>query len=517
MTQNRRIVLNIVATYGRSLYALVIGLFCGRWTLMALGEVDYGLMGLVGGLTAFISYFNGILGGAIGRFYAVSVGKCRTNPEEGLEECRMWFTTAVVINTAIPVVLMAIGYPLGEYAVRHWLTIPPDRVAACLWVWRFVCITCFLGMVSVPMNAMYFAKQYIAELTIYSFVTTTLNACFLYYMITHPAVWLTKFAFWQCLLGVLPNLIIALRAFYLFPECRIRRRYFSCWRNIGKLTSYGLWNAWGTLGALLRAQGSAVLINVNFGPRVNAGVAVGSTLSGHCNTLSGSMIGAFSPAIFNAWGAKCYDEARKLAYRTCKFGTLFILVFAIPLCLEVDEVLRIWLVNPPAYASGICIFVLAMNVIDKTAVGHMLAVNANGKVAMYQAFLGTSLVLTLPLAWLLIRLGVGPYSIGWAMVATMVFCAMGRVWFARKLVGMSARYWARRVVAPIVIISIGCLCVGLLPRVFMSASFLRVCTTTALVEILLVPFSWSLILDAEERRFMRERMRPLLSKVKGNR
>ena len=38
MTPNRRIFLSIVATYGRSLYALVIGLFCGRRALMALGE-----------------------------------------------------------------------------------------------------------------------------------------------------------------------------------------------------------------------------------------------------------------------------------------------------------------------------------------------------------------------------------------------------------------------------------------------------------------------------------------------
>lgn len=37
MSPNRRIFLNIVATYGRSLYALVIGLFCGRWTLIILG------------------------------------------------------------------------------------------------------------------------------------------------------------------------------------------------------------------------------------------------------------------------------------------------------------------------------------------------------------------------------------------------------------------------------------------------------------------------------------------------
>ena len=38
IAHNRRIFFNIIATYGRSLYALVIGLFCGWWTLMALGE-----------------------------------------------------------------------------------------------------------------------------------------------------------------------------------------------------------------------------------------------------------------------------------------------------------------------------------------------------------------------------------------------------------------------------------------------------------------------------------------------
>ena len=59
--------LNIIATYGRSLYALVIGLFCGRWTLMALGEVDNGLMGVVGGLTVAVGV------GCVGFWYNVRV------------------------------------------------------------------------------------------------------------------------------------------------------------------------------------------------------------------------------------------------------------------------------------------------------------------------------------------------------------------------------------------------------------------------------------------------------------
>ena len=361
---------------------------------------------------------------------------------------------------------------------------------------------------------MYTAHQYIAELTLYSFATTTLNAIFLYYMVTHPSVWLAKFAFWQCLLAILPNMIIAVRAHFIFQECRIVRRHLACWQNLKAMASYSLWNAWGTLGAVLRGQGIAILINKYFGPKANAGVAVGSGLSGHCNTLSGSMIGAFSPAIFNAWGAKDYERARKLAFQTCKIGTLLILVFALPLSLEVTEVLRLWLRNPPQYAAGICLFVMAMTIIDKMAVGHMICVNANGKVAAYQAFLGTSLVATLPLAWLLIELGLGVYSVGWAMVATMTVCALGRVWFARRLVGMSAWYWLKRVCVPLALLIAICLVVGIVPRLFLAQSFLRICTTTLLVEIVLIPFSWFLILDASEKTFFKTRFATLASKLK---
>lgn len=481
---------------------------------MALGEVDYGLMGVVGGLTVFISYLNAILSCSISRFYALSVGEQAINYEKGLESGRIWFTTAVFIQTIVPTILLIVCYPIGEWFVRHFLTIPLDRIYDCVWVWRFVCLSCYLGMVSMPWNAMYSAHQYIAELTIYSFATTTLNAFFLYYMVTHPGVWLKKFAFWQCLLNIVPYVIIWIRAYYIFPECRIIRRPLRLWNNIKKMMAYSIWTTWGGLGAILRDHGQAILINKYFGPKANAGVAIGTGLSGHCSTLAGSMLGAFSPAIFNAWGAKDYERARKLAFQACKIGTLLILVFALPLSLEVAEVLHLWLRNPPQYAAEMCLFVMAMTIVDKMAVGHMLCVNANGKIAKYQAFLGTSLVLTLPLAWLLIESGVGVYSVGWAMVSTMAVCALGRVWFARTLVGMSAWYWLKRVCIPLTLLISVCLLVGLLPRLFMARSFLRVCTTTALVEIVLIPFSWYLILDASEKAFFKTRFSALASKLK---
>lgn len=514
MSPNRRIFLNIVATYGRSLYTLVVGLFCGRWTLMALGEVDYGLMGVVGGLIAFVQYFDSILASAIGRFFAIAVGEGKADRKSGIESGRKWFTTAVVIQTALPTFLLITFYPVGEWAVRHFLTIPPDRVQACVWVWRFVCLSGYLGMLTMPFRSMYMAHQYIAELTFYSFMTTTFNACFLYYMVTHPGVWLAKFAFWQCLLSMLPELIIAIRAYFLFPECRVVRRHIRCWCNIRAMAGFSLWTAIGTLGVILRGQGISILVNKIYGSRVNAGVAVGYSLSNHCNSLTDSMFNVFSPAIYNAWGEKNYDKARSMAYQICRVGTLFLLVFALPLSLEVDEVLRLWLKNPPQYAAGIFLFVMASTVIDKMAAGHMICVSASGKVAGYQSFLGTTLILTLPLAWLLVKLGMGVYSVGWALVATMAVCSSGRIWFARRLVGMSGRYWIRSVVVPLSGVVVLSLCVGSLPRFFLSASLARVCFTVGVVEFFMIPFSWFFVLSGSERAFVVSRVNAVVSKMR---
>lgn len=514
VTPNRRILLNIVATYGRSLYALIVGLFCGRWMLMALGEVDYGLLGVVGGLAVFVSYLDILLAGAIERFFAIAVGERKTNPEKGIETGRMWFTTALVIQTIWPTILLTACYPIGEWTVRHYLTIPPDKIEACVWIWRFVSFSSYLRMLTMPFNAMYGAHQYMAELTIYSVATTTLMATFLFYCVTHPGVWLVRLSFWQCLLQVIPNIVIAIRACFLFPECRIVKRHLKCWHNIRIMAKFALWTAIGWLGTVLRGQGIAILVNKVFGPRVNAGVVVGTNLSSHCNTLGGSIIGAFSPAIYNAWGANEYDNARNMAYRTCKIGTLLILVFSIPLSLEVNEVLRLWLKTPPRYAAEICLFVMTMTIIDKMAIGHMICVNANGDVAKYQMFLGSSLILTLPLAWLLIKCGLGVYSIGWALVTTMAVCAFGRVWFARRLVSMSARYWLWRIFAPLVLVIILTLGVGLLPKMLLPPSFLRVLLTTVIVELVLLPLAWFLVLNPSERAFVLEKICLLASRWK---
>lgn len=305
-------------------------------------------------------------------------------------------------------------------------------------------------------------------------------------------------------MAIAPQLIIMCRAGLLYEECRFSLANLAgSLRRVRELLGYSGWLTFGFFGSLCRGQGIAILINRAFGPAMNASMTLGNTLSTQCDTLSGSLTTAFSPAIMNAYGAGNLDQMRSLAYRACKMATIFLLIFAIPLALEVDEVLILWLKNPPAYAGGLCVFFLVSAVIDKTAVGHMIAVNARGKIALYQAVLGTSLIAALPFAVAFVACGIGVYSIGLALVLSMMLCAWGRVYFARTLVGMSSLYWLKHILLPLVATALLSTAVGLLPRYILVPSFARVCLTTLLVELALIPICWFVVMEEAERAFIR--------------
>ena len=476
---------------------------------MALGEVDYGLMGVVGGLTAFINFFFGIVSGAVGRFYAFAIGEAcvNKNQEAGIEQCRQWFSLAVTIHSVVPIVLMIIGYPFGEWAVRNFLTIPPDRVDACVWVFRFVCISCFLGMVTVPYTAMYVAKQYIAELTIYSFVTSTLNVIFLYYMVTHPAVWLTRYAFWQLLLILAPQLIIAIRAYSLFPECRFRKAYAWDWNKYKKMLSYTGWNIFGSLGYMLKGQGIAVLINKYYGPAVNAAMNIASTVSGHTQTLSGAMQSAFTPAITMAAGTGDYGRVRVLAFRFCKFGMLLSLIFMLPLALELPEIMRLWLRTPPIYATGLCWMMLLIAFIDSHTLGFGVAIMAKGDIKWYQIVLGSFNLLALPFAWIFAANGGNVYMVTLGILIAWAFLVYGRVLFARRLLGISVRLWLKTVMLPVILSVLGTAICSSLPHLIMTQSIARVAVTTLISTIVFLSFAWCIVLDLEEQSFIRDKVR----------
>lgn len=515
MTANKRIFLNIVATYGRSLYALICGLFTARWLLQALGEIDYGLYGVVGGLTAFVTFFNNILASAVGRFYAYSVGQAKTfsSKEEGVENCRKWFSIALLIHTVVPLTLIVIGYPIGIWAVRNWLTIPPDRIEACVWVWRFVCLSCFAGMMNVPFQAMYTAKQYIAELTIYSFVTTTLNVCFLYYMVTHPGVWLAQYALWAMLLSIIPQVIIAIRAYVVFPECRFCYCYLWDKTAFYELFLFATHRMGGAIAIMMQSQGMSLLVNKLLGPNWNASMTIGQSVASHSETLSAALDNALMPAITNSCGANDKNRMLTLTFTSCKLGAFLMAIFAIPLALEIEKVMELWLKTPPAGAASLCVYLLGVILLEKLTTGHYIAIFASGRIGAYQLAMSFCGLSSLPMALFFLYLGMGLDGVGLALLIAKAFAVFGRLYYGRVIVNISPRVWIFQIFLPFVLVFIGALLVGYLPIYLLSASFWRICLTTLCCELTMFPLAWYFLFNQEERLYVCEKVKTVLARI----
>ena len=499
MTQNKRIFFNVVATYVRNIYSVIIGLFCGRWMLKVLGEVDYGLLGVVGGMVAFMTFFNAVLASSVTRFYSYSVGSKLIDEHDGVEECRRWFNVAFLLHTVVPILLILIGYPIGKYVIENFLTIPIDRIVPCIWIWRFVMISSFITMVSVPFQAMYYARQEIAELTMYGVVTTTVKAVMLYWMLRHPGFWLVKYSFLSMLLVIVPQLLIVGRALSVYPECKFNHRYIWDQKRIRELIQFAGMRFVSTASMLIGNSGSTILVNKILGPSKNASASIGSLVSAQSASLSGAISGAFGPAVTNAAGAKDHELMKKLAYRASTFGTICVLIFVLPLSLEIDEVMRLWLENPPAGAGRLCLCYLCVVVLERISDGQWMSVYASGRITGYQVCEAIAWLLMLPTGFLLMRCGYDVASIGVSMVIVKSFTAVAKVYYARKECGLSIRYWMCKIVFPL----LGASLFSLIPALFvvntLNSGFIRIIVTTGVICSSFLFLCWVTVVDKDSK------------------
>ena len=504
MSPSTRILLNTLATYGRSVVALVLGLFSTRWILRALGSDDFGLYGVAGSIIVFITYLNTTLAGSISRFYAYAIGQWQQQKEgNSAHELRRWFNIAVFIHTLLPLLLTAIGYPIGLYAINHWLVVPHGRIVACVWVFRFALVSAFISMISVPYTAMFQAKQLIMELSVVSIVQTVVNFVCAYKLLTVCYDHLIAYAFYMMIVAIFFCIAQIIWAVCKFCECRIRfAEMLDAKRMLDFFTFAGA-KLFGSTCVILRTQGGCVLLNRFFAPFVNAAYTISVQVSGHTTSLSQALIGALQPVVVTKAGAKDMDGMIRYAISSCRLASLLVMIFCVPLAAEINAVLHLWLGDPPRYAASFCICALVILLFDKMTVGYMLAANAYGKkIVVYEVALGLILVSSLPLSWLCFTAGRSPYYLSICLAVTMFANSIARVLFCRWQLKMSALYWVRFVFLPVVIVAMcGYMLAGFI-RDMMKPNILRVVLVSCSSALFVVLAGWFGILSFEERCFV---------------
>jgi O-antigen/teichoic acid export membrane protein len=263
------------------------------------------------------------------------------------------------------------------------------------------------------------------------------------------------------------------------------------------------WKMLGISCVVLRGQGAPVLINLKFGPLVNAGYSIAYRLSIQATSLSEALTGAFQPALTSSEGKGDRNDMLAMAMQVCKFGALLVVLFVLPLTLEMDTVMKLWLGSPPDYAGPLCQWMLAMLLLDKLTAGPMLAVNAVGNIAAYELVQGSLYLLALPLMLLLFAAGIGPVAVGAALFASNAAYCAGRLLFSRRLAGFPVGRWFRTVALPFAFLTLLGVTAGWSVMQVFPPGFSRICLTTGITSLITMATGWFWLLDHKERRFVK--------------
>jgi O-antigen/teichoic acid export membrane protein len=503
MSHTRKIAINTLSTYAQSLLALFVGLFSARWALMALGPVDLGLFGVVGSILILISFLNTALSIGVSRHYAHSIGSSESLTDEQKNlELKTWFNTALSAHLGIAILVLLIGWPCGEYVIHHVLNIPANRLDACIVVYRISISTAILEVSAVPFIAMYTAHQKLTEVAILKSFQSIAILILAWLLLGVTSDRLVFYAAGLALASASVTSVLLIRACYLFTACRPQWELMFIKKYFTHLLSYVGWKVFGTACVALRNGGIPVLINLLFGPVINAAFAIANRVSIQASSLSASMQNAFQPAIVTAEGKGDRTQMLAMSLRVCRLGSAMVMIFAIPLALEMHTVLKLWLHEPPPHTAGLCQWVIALLILDKMTSGAMIAVNAYGKIARYEIIQGVTFLIALPALWLFHKVGLGPQSIGWAMFISVTLYCAGRLIFAKSLVSFPISKWIKEVGFPVSCIVLFCVMMGYMIHLSLPDSLWRAALSigTSIISIALLGYAF--LLNNDEKKFV---------------
>lgn len=493
MKSHTVIIRNTLFTYGRLVFSAGFSLVGSRWVLSSLGHTDYGIYSLVGTLIVFVTALNSLMASSAARHLAYASG------ESNGDSVNQWFNAAFGIHVVLAAALVLIGWPIGEYLVLNVLSLPFERLSAGLFVFRLSLVSSFVSMMSVPFIAMFTARQQFGELALWGVLQSAMSFCVAGAMLFAGGDLLLKYSLGVVVVGVCVNLAQMYRAHARFPECRFNVNMMFNKKKFSELFRFASWNLFGWVGVLLRDHGSAVLINLYFGPTANAAYAVAMQVSNQASQFSSALISAFSPAIYAKEGAGDRAEVLMLAEKASIYGTLLALLVAVPILATMNDLLYLWLGNVPDGTAYFCYCILLTFIIDRASSGYMLAVQATGRIAAYQATVGLSLICTLPIAWGLVHYGNPPWTVGLAAVFTMSITSIGRALWGRHMFCIPISRWLKKVVLPCSVIGLAGFTVADFVSNFSSVGFVSIVASSFAAVLVQLAAAYFFILSNEDR------------------
>jgi O-antigen/teichoic acid export membrane protein len=491
---SKRIAKNTLLLYLRLFVVVIVSLYTSRIVLNILGVVDYGIYNVVGGIVLMLAFLNNSMAAGIQRFLSFELGR---GNEENLKHV---FRTALSIQLVLAGLIIVLSETVGLWFLNNKMTIPADRLVAANWVYQLSILSFVFIIFQSPFYAVIIAHEKMDFYAYVSILETILKLLVVLLISMSPVDKLITYAL---LLSVVTFAILLIYVFYAknkFQEIDLVFSFKS--KMLMSMVSFSGWNMLGALSYSMKNQGINILLNMFFGPVVNAARGISFQVFTAINGFVTNFQVAFRPQMIKSYAQGDINYVIKMLYFVSKLSFFLIYVISLPVLLEIDMILRIWLGgnNIPPDTSLFTRLVILTGIVDAFATPLSTVVHATGKVKWFQIVTSSIMILVIPVSYIFLKIGFPPE---FALIVTLIFTMfvqLARILFVKGLVvTFSILQYIRHVVVPTVIIFVIAPLLPLTLHIMCDETYLRLFLTVVLSLISTIIVTYIFGLNKRER------------------
>jgi O-antigen/teichoic acid export membrane protein len=485
---------------------MVVSLYTSRIVLNILGVEDFGIYNVVGGFVTMFGFLNSAMASATQRFISFEIGR------KDQVQLRNVFSMSVNIHLIIAFVILVLAETIGLWFVNTQLTIPSSRIVAAQWVYQFSILALVINIVSVPYNAIIIAHERMNVFAWIGIVEVSLKLLIVFMLQWFGFDKLKLYAVLMFGVAVIIRMIYGIYCSYRFKESKFR--FFWNKPLFSTLLSYAGWNLWGNAASVIMEQGVNIILNIFFGPAINAARGIAYQVRGAINQLVSNFQMAVNPQIIKSYASDDLDYMHKLIFRGAKFSFFLLFIMSLPILFETKIILQLWLKTVPEYAVIFTRLIIINILIDSVSGPLMTAAQASGRIKLYQSIVGGLLILNLPISYAFLKIGLTPEVTLYVSIGISIVALFARLKIIAPLVSMNISEYLKAVLLRIIPVVFVAFAVPVFVYSSVGEGILRF-IFTGLSSIVSVVLAIHLIgLEKEEKQFINRKGKELLKTFK---
>lgn len=428
---NKRIAKNTLFLYLRMIFLLFVSLYTSRVILAQLGVVDYGLYNVVGSLVLMFSFIQGSLSSATSRFLAYDIGK------EDSEALNKTFCMTLNVHLIFALLVLFISETIGLWYFYEKMVIPQSRLTAAAIVYQLSNLNAIMAIIVIPYRSMIIAKEKMGAFAYISIVEAVIKLGIAFCLCIGGIDKLIVYGSLLCLSQLVVNYIYFLYCKKEFSEV-VFHKYWDK-KQFYSMFSFSGWSVCSYLSSNFVSQTFNLLLNMFFGPVVNAARAIAYQVQGAVSNFSVSFQIALNPQIIKNFAVKDIERMNDLVQLSIKASFSLLLILLAPLLINVDFVLGLWLKEVPAYSGNFLILIGCISIFASMANPLSVVAEAANRLKLYNLTTMPFYLMSIPIAYLLLKAGRSVYVV---FIITLITECVGffiKLWIASEIIKIDRR------------------------------------------------------------------------------